>query len=182
MLRRTIAARAAIDVKDLSRRVVAGERRAVSRAITLVESTNADHRRLADEMLQLVASQFMDKLEAKEPGSSKKLNTFRLAVSGPPGAGKSCFIEALGKHLTDKGHRVAVLTVDPSSTISGGSLLGDKTRMDGLSVNPNAYVRPSPTRGCLGGVAEATYDAIQLCEGAGFDTCVVETVGVGQSE
>eukprot|EP01059_Diplonema_ambulator_P006862 TRINITY_DN16441_c0_g1_i1.p1 TRINITY_DN16441_c0_g1~~TRINITY_DN16441_c0_g1_i1.p1 ORF type:complete len:354 (+),score=49.71 TRINITY_DN16441_c0_g1_i1:46-1107(+) len=180
MLRRTVC-RLAADVEDMANRIVNGERRFISRGITLVESGNEVHRRQADELLQLVTQKRLDIM--KKTGSKDRMPGFRVAVSGPPGAGKSCFIEALGTHLTKKmGQKVAVLTIDPSSTISGGSLLGDKTRMDGLSIDPNAYVRPSPTRGCLGGVAEATYDAIQICEGAGFDTCIVETVGVGQSE
>eukprot|EP01064_Diplonema_japonicum_P012308 TRINITY_DN19783_c0_g1_i4.p1 TRINITY_DN19783_c0_g1~~TRINITY_DN19783_c0_g1_i4.p1 ORF type:complete len:345 (+),score=79.32 TRINITY_DN19783_c0_g1_i4:67-1101(+) len=176
MLRRT--AYRLFNVEDIASRVIKGEKRAVARAITLVESGNEAHRKQADELLQLVAQKKLEMSTA----SKNRLPSFRIAVSGPPGAGKSCFIESLGTALTESGQKVAVLTIDPSSTISGGSLLGDKTRMDGLSINPNAYVRPSPTRGCLGGVAEATYDAIHLCEGAGFDTCIVETVGVGQSE
>eukprot|EP01063_Lacrimia_lanifica_P034605 TRINITY_DN6432_c1_g3_i1.p1 TRINITY_DN6432_c1_g3~~TRINITY_DN6432_c1_g3_i1.p1 ORF type:complete len:355 (+),score=104.12 TRINITY_DN6432_c1_g3_i1:97-1161(+) len=165
---------AGIDVCSLAAEVVSGNRRAVSRGITYVESVKPEHRHAADELLQEVS-----RLTEKNRSS---LGAFRVAVSGPPGAGKSCFIEELGTYLTNQGHRVAVLTIDPSSTISGGSLLGDKTRMDKLSFNKDAFVRPSPTRGCLGGVTEATYDALLLCEGAGFDVCIVETVGVGQSE
>ena len=106
----------------------------------------------------------------------------RLGISGVPGVGKSTFIEALGMHLTGQGHRVAVLAIDPSSTVSGGSILGDKTRMEQLSVNPNAYIRPSPSSGTLGGVAEKTREAMLVCEAAGYDVVIVETVGVGQSE
>ena len=157
-------------LSEMAEKVLSGDRRSVSRAITLIESSNPDHRRQADLLLQEVATY-------------ENRSSFRVAVSGPPGAGKSCFIEALGTHLTENlGKKVAVLTIDPSSTISGGSLLGDKTRMDKLSINNNAYVRPSPTKGCLGGVAEATYDSSQLCEAAGFDVIIIETVGVGQSE
>eukprot|EP01060_Flectonema_neradi_P036932 TRINITY_DN7288_c0_g1_i1.p1 TRINITY_DN7288_c0_g1~~TRINITY_DN7288_c0_g1_i1.p1 ORF type:complete len:340 (+),score=53.42 TRINITY_DN7288_c0_g1_i1:34-1053(+) len=157
-------------LSEMAEKVLKGDRRTVSRAITLIESSNENHRREADLLLQEVAN-----FEGR--------SSFRIAISGPPGAGKSCFIEALGTHLTENlGKKVAVLTIDPSSTISGGSLLGDKTRMDKLSINPNAYVRPSPTKGCLGGVAEATYDSSQLCEAAGFDVIIIETVGVGQSE
>ena len=113
---------------------------------------------------------------------SDKVETFRIGLSGPPGAGKSTFIETFGTKLTDKGHRVAVLAVDPSSARRGGSLLGDKTRMTELSRNPNAYIRPSPNRGHLGGVARTTNESILLCEACGYDVVLVETVGVGQSE
>lgn len=144
------------------------QRRAIAKAITLLESTRADHRAQADELLTALL-----------PQTGKSL---RLGISGVPGVGKSTFIEALGLHLIAQGHRVAVLAVDPSSTVSGGSILGDKTRMEKLSVQENAYIRPSPSSGTLGGVAEKTREAMLVCEAAGYDVVIVETVGVGQSE
>ena len=144
------------------------QRRAMAKAITLLESTRADHRVLADELLTGLL-----------PHTGK---SFRLGISGVPGVGKSTFIEALGLYLIGQGHRVAVLAVDPSSTVSGGSILGDKTRMEHLSVHPDAYIRPSPSSGTLGGVAEKTREAMLVCEAAGYDVVIVETVGVGQSE
>ena len=144
------------------------QRRAIAKAITLLESTRADHRAQADVLLN-------DLL----PHTGR---SFRLGLSGVPGVGKSTFIEVLGLHLIEQGHRVAVLTVDPSSTVSGGSILGDKTRMEKLSVHERAYIRPSPSSGTLGGVAEKTREAMLVCEAAGYDVVVVETVGVGQSE
>jgi LAO/AO transport system kinase len=144
------------------------QRRAMAKAITLLESTRADHRLLADELLTGLL-----------PHTG---NSFRLGISGVPGVGKSTFIEALGLYLIGQGHRVAVLAVDPSSTVSGGSILGDKTRMEHLSVHPDAYIRPSPSSGTLGGVAEKTREAMLVCEAAGYDVVIVETVGVGQSE
>ncbi len=144
------------------------QRRAVAKAITLLESTRADHRARADQLLNSLL-----------PHSGK---AFRLGVSGVPGVGKSTFIEALGLMLIESGHRVAVLAVDPSSSISGGSILGDKTRMERLSMNERAYIRPSPASGTLGGVAEKTREAMLVCEAAGHDIVIVETVGVGQSE
>lgn len=144
------------------------QRRAIAKAITLLESTRADHRAQADELLTALL-----------PHSGKSL---RLGISGVPGVGKSTFIEALGLHLIARGHRVAVLTIDPSSTVSGGSILGDKTRMEKLSVHERAYIRPSPSSGTLGGVAEKTREAMLVCEAAGYDIVIVETVGVGQSE
>ncbi|HOZ66177.1 MAG TPA: methylmalonyl Co-A mutase-associated GTPase MeaB [Burkholderiaceae bacterium] len=144
------------------------QRRAVAKAITLLESTRADHRAQADELLTKLL-----------PHTGKSL---RLGISGVPGVGKSTFIEALGLYLIEQGHRVAVLTIDPSSTVSGGSILGDKTRMEKLSVDQRAYIRPSPSSGTLGGVAEKTREAMLVCEAAGFDVVIVETVGVGQSE
>jgi len=146
----------------------AGQRRAMAKAITLLESTRADHRAQGDELLTALL-----------PHAGK---AFRLGISGVPGVGKSTFIEALGLYLIEKGHRVAVLTVDPSSTVSGGSILGDKTRMEKLSVHERAYIRPSPSSGTLGGVAEKTREAMLVCEAAGYDIVIVETVGVGQSE
>ena len=144
------------------------QRRAIAKAITLLESTRGDHRDQADDLLTRLL-----------PHSGR---SFRLAISGVPGVGKSTFIEALGLHLIDRGHRVSVLTIDPSSTVSGGSILGDKTRMEKLSVHEQAYVRPSPSSGTLGGVAEKTREAMLVCEAAGYDIVIVETVGVGQSE
>ena len=144
------------------------QRRAMAKAITLLESTRADHRTQGDALLTALL-----------PHSGQSL---RLGISGVPGVGKSTFIEALGLYLIAQGHRVAVLAVDPSSTVSGGSILGDKTRMEHLSVHPSAYIRPSPSSGNLGGVAEKTREAILVCEAAGYDIVIVETVGVGQSE
>ncbi len=144
------------------------QRRAIAKAITLLESTRTDHRLQADELLTALL-----------PHTGK---SFRLGISGVPGVGKSTFIEALGLYLIDQGQRVAVLTIDPSSTVSGGSILGDKTRMERLSVDERAYIRPSPSSGTLGGVAEKTREAMLVCEAAGYDVVVVETVGVGQSE
>jgi LAO/AO transport system kinase len=144
------------------------QRRAMAKAITLLESTRADHRALADELLTRMLP---------HTGQS-----FRLGISGVPGVGKSTFIEALGLYLIAQGHRVAVLAVDPSSSVSGGSILGDKTRMEHLSVHPQAYIRPSPSSGTLGGVAEKTRESMLVCEAAGYDVVLVETVGVGQSE
>jgi LAO/AO transport system kinase len=143
-------------------------RRAIAKAITMLESTRADHRAQADELLTALL-----------PHTGK---SFRLGISGVPGVGKSTFIETLGLYLIEQGHRVAVLTIDPSSTISGGSILGDKTRMEKLSVHDKAYIRPSPSSGTLGGVAEKTREAMLVCEAAGYDMVIVETVGVGQSE
>ncbi len=153
---------------ELAAAVRAGDRRALARAITLAESTRPDHRAEARALL--------DELLA-DTGRS-----IRVGVSGAPGAGKSTLIEALGLHAVAAGHRVAVLAVDPSSALSGGSILGDKTRMADLGRHPHAYIRPSPTSGTLGGVARRTREAVLLCEAAGFDVVVVETVGVGQSE
>lgn len=161
-------ARRTIDVGALADGVRAGERSTLARAITLVESTRPDHRAMAQELL----------LELT-PDSG---NSFRVGITGVPGVGKSTTIEALGMHLIDLGHRVAVLAVDPSSTRTGGSILGDKTRMGKLSAAPEAYVRPSPTSGTLGGVTKATRETIVLVEAAGYDVVLVETVGVGQSE
>ena len=144
------------------------QRRAIAKTITLLESTRPDHRTRAEQLL-----------DALLPASGR---SFRLGISGVPGVGKSTFIEALGLHLLKQGHRVAVLAVDPSSSVSGGSILGDKTRMERLSVEPNAFIRPSPTSGTLGGVAANTREAMLVLEAAGHDIVIVETVGVGQSE
>ncbi|MGH9271642.1 MAG: methylmalonyl Co-A mutase-associated GTPase MeaB [Ilumatobacteraceae bacterium] len=148
--------------------VLAGERAAVARAITLVESSRRDHQEQAQQLLVELA-----------PHAG---GAYRVGITGVPGVGKSTFIDALGSRLIAAGHRVAVLAVDPSSTRTGGSILGDKTRMARLAQDPNAYVRPSPTAGTLGGVTRATREAIVVVEAAGFDVVLVETVGVGQSE
>lgn len=140
----------------------------MAKAITLLESTRADHRTQGDELLTALL-----------PHTGR---AFRLGISGVPGVGKSTFIEALGLHLIGQGLKVAVLAIDPSSTVSGGSILGDKTRMEHLSVHPDAYIRPSPSSGTLGGVAEKTREAMLVCEAAGYDVVIIETVGVGQSE
>ena len=155
-------------VSAITQSTGAQQRRAIAKAITLLESTRTDHRAQADELLTALL-----------PHTGK---SFRLGISGVPGVGKSTFIEVLGLYLIEQGHRVAVLTIDPSSTVSGGSILGDKTRMELLSVHEKAYIRPSPSSGTLGGVAEKTREAMLVCEAAGYDIVIVETVGVGQSE
>ena len=152
----------------LAEAILAGRRRELARAITMIESTRQDHRMIAEAL--------MDRLL---PHSGR---SFRLGISGVPGVGKSTFIEALGLHIIERGHRVAVLTVDPSSPKSGGSILGDKTRMETLSRHKDAFIRPSPSGGTLGGVARRTHEVIGASEAAGFDVVLVETVGVGQSE
>jgi LAO/AO transport system kinase len=152
----------------LAEQILSGDRRALAKAITLVESTRADH---GDQAVTL--------LEALMPHTGQSI---RLGVSGAPGVGKSTFIESLGNYLTEQGHQVAVLAVDPTSAVSGGSILGDKTRMETLSVNPKAFVRPSPAGKTLGGVTRRTRESLLLCEAAGYDVIIVETVGVGQSE
>ena len=158
----------ALDPETLAEGVLAGNRRALARAITLIESTRNDHRYAANELLQRLT-----------PHAGKSI---RLGISGVPGVGKSTFVEAFGIHVIDAGHRVAVLSVDPSSAISGGSILGDKTRMELLSRRREAYIRPSPSGNTLGGVTRRSREAMILCEAAGFDVIIVETVGVGQSE
>lgn len=155
-------------MSDLASRLVDGNRSALARAITLVESTRSDHRSEADALLSEVMARTGDAV--------------RVGISGAPGAGKSTLIEVLGLRLVEAGRRVAVLAVDPSSTRTGGSILGDKTRMEELVRRPEAFVRPSPTGGTLGGVARRTREAMLCCEAAGFDVVIVETVGVGQSE
>ncbi|SNR63154.1 methylmalonyl Co-A mutase-associated GTPase MeaB [Puniceibacterium sediminis] len=157
-----------MDIEELTRGIAAGERRALARGITLVESGRADHRARATELL-----------EALRPLGRQAL---RIGLSGTPGVGKSTFIEAFGLMLTGQGLRVAVLAVDPSSARSGGSILGDKTRMEHLSRDPKAFIRPSPSQTHLGGVARRTREVINLCEAADFDVILIETVGVGQSE
>lgn len=158
----------AVDVAEYTRGVLDGNRGVLAKAITLVESTRAEHRAKAQELLVELLP--------------KSGDAIRVGITGVPGVGKSTFIDALGTMLTEQGHRVAVLAVDPSSTRTGGSILGDKTRMQRLSVNEKAFIRPSPTSGTLGGVAQATRETIVLVEAAGFDVVLVETVGVGQSE
>ncbi|MBL8481681.1 MAG: methylmalonyl Co-A mutase-associated GTPase MeaB [Rhodocyclaceae bacterium] len=148
--------------------VLRAERRAIAKSITLLESTRADHRARAHALLECLL-----------PHTGKSV---RLGISGVPGVGKSTFIEALGMYLIRHGHKVAVLAVDPSSSLTGGSILGDKTRMEKLSVAPEAYIRPSPSAGSLGGVAARTRESMLVCEAAGYDIVIVETVGVGQSE
>jgi len=161
-------ARPGSDISALAGAIRRADRTALSRAITLVESTRADHRDRAQRLL----------LELM-PEAGRAMH---VGITGVPGVGKSTTIEALGMYLIERGHRVAVLAVDPSSTRTGGSILGDKTRMDRLAAHPQAYIRPSPTSGTLGGVARATRETIVLLEAAGFDVVLVETVGVGQSE
>ncbi|MFF8642859.1 methylmalonyl Co-A mutase-associated GTPase MeaB [Streptomyces sp. NPDC015345] len=157
-----------IDIDTYVKGVLDGKRAYVARAITLVESTRPQHRALAQQLLTELL-----------PHSGRAR---RIGISGVPGVGKSTFIDALGTMLTSLGHRVAVLAVDPSSTRTGGSILGDKTRMERLSLDPAAFVRPSPSAGTLGGVAKATRESIVVMEAAGYDVVLVETVGVGQSE
>ena len=153
---------------ELGAALLGGDRRALARAITLIESSRADHRQQAIELLEELA-----------PRAGGAL---RIAISGTPGVGKSTFIESFGSHIVDAGNRLAVLAIDPSSTLSGGSILGDKTRMERLTRDARAFIRPSPSGGTLGGVAARTREAMLLCEAAGFDVIIVETVGVGQSE
>jgi LAO/AO transport system kinase len=168
LLTRAMGGAAAIDAGKLAAALRAGDRRALARAITLVESTREDHRAQAEELLALVL-----------PASGRSM---RLGISGAPGVGKSTFIEAFGLTVTGAGHRLAVLAVDPSSKRGGGSILGDKTRMAELARRDDAFIRPSPAGKTLGGVARRTRDAILVAEAAGFDVIIVETVGVGQSE
>ncbi len=153
-----------IDIKKLLR----GDPRTLARAITLVESQNPEHRRESKRLLKIV--------------SKFETSSFRISISGAPGAGKSTLIEALGLYLVELGHKVGVLTIDPTSPITGGSILGDKIRMEKLSAHPKAFIRPSPTGPHMGGTTNRTREAIQLCEAAGFDIIMVETVGVGQTE
>jgi len=191
---------AAVDpeIEVMTDSILQGHRYSLSKAITLVESVLPAHRDKSTKLLthvldrrnQLLKQRMAVALKPhasvsgstvadRHPASTKSL---RVGISGPPGVGKSTFIEAFGGLLTSRGHKVAVLSIDPSSHRTGGSILGDKTRMERLSVDPNAYVRPSPSRCTLGGVAQATSEAVILCEAAGFDIILVETVGVGQSE
>jgi LAO/AO transport system kinase len=160
--------KASLDIKSLARDVRSGHRAALARAITLVESRRGDHQALARELVQMLL-----------PGTGKAV---RVGITGSPGVGKSTTIDALGTYLIEQGNKVAVLAVDPSSARSGGSILGDKTRMARLSASDEAFIRPSPSSGTLGGVAAKTREAMLLCEAAGFDVVLVETVGIGQSE
>jgi LAO/AO transport system kinase len=162
------APRSDVDVEALARDVVARDRRALAKAITLVESTRDDHRDAAQHLLERLLP--------------RTGTAVRIGITGVPGVGKSTFIEAFGRYLIGIGKRVAVLAVDPSSARSGGSILGDKTRMSLLSAAPEAFIRPSPSGGSLGGVARRTREAMLVCEAAGYDVVIVETVGVGQSE
>jgi len=157
-----------MDIDDLAKRVIGGERRALARAITLVESGRADHRAEAVRLIEAVK------------GAGRE--ALRIGLSGTPGVGKSTFIEAFGMFLIGRGLKVAVLAVDPSSARSGGSILGDKTRMERLAREKDAFIRPSPAQSQLGGVARRSREAVALCEAAGFDVVLIETVGVGQSE
>ncbi len=163
-----VSATLAAKTSDLAAGIRAGDRATLARAITLIESKRADHRAQAHQLVQ-------DLL----PATGKAV---RLGITGAPGAGKSTTIDALGTYLTGLGHSVAVLAVDPSSTRTGGSILGDKTRMARLAIDPNAFIRPSPSSGTLGGVAAKTRETMLICEAAGYDAVLVETVGVGQSE
>jgi LAO/AO transport system kinase len=158
-----------MDMTELARRIMAQDRRALARAITLVESSRADHRAQTTELIEVLRQQ-------------SERQALRIGLSGTPGVGKSTFIESFGLLLLREGLRVAVLAVDPSSARSGGSILGDKTRMEHLSREPHAFIRPSPAQSHLGGVARRTREAVALCEAAGFDVVLIETVGVGQSE
>ncbi|XP_057272716.1 methylmalonic aciduria type A protein, mitochondrial isoform X1 [Pezoporus wallicus] len=158
--------------------LIQGHRACLAESITLIESTQSRKKKIAQVLLQKVLSYHRE----QEKLNQGKPLAFRVGLSGPPGAGKSTFIECFGKMLTERKYKVSVLAVDPSSSTSGGSLLGDKTRMTELSRDMNAYIRPSPTRGTLGGVTRTTNEAILLCEGGGYNVVLVETVGVGQSE
>lgn len=157
-----------IDVKELSQRIISGNITALSQGITLIESTVTDHQTKAQQLIEICLP--------------KANNSIRIGITGVPGVGKSTFIETFGNYLTKQGKKVAVLAVDPTSSVSHGSILGDKTRMYELSQNPNAFIRPSASGNSLGGVARATRESIILCEAAGFDSIIIETVGVGQSE
>jgi GTPase len=155
-------------INQIAEKLKTGDRRALAQAITLVESSRRDHRKQARDLISRIL-----------PSTGRSV---RIGISGTPGVGKSTFIEVFGKFLTAAGHKVAVLTIDPSSKRTGGSILGDKTRMEELVRDPNAFIRPSPSGGSLGGVARRTREAMLLCEASGFDIILIETVGVGQSE
>lgn len=163
-----VSARKKLSTKDFVTGILQNDRGVLARAITLIESRSSAHQTQANELLTAIMP---------HTGSS-----IRVGISGAPGVGKSTLIEALGQHIISEGHKVAVLAVDPSSSISGGSILGDKTRMEKLAANPESFIRPSPSSGTLGGVAQKTRESILLCETSGYDVIIVETVGVGQSE
>jgi LAO/AO transport system kinase len=167
-------------VQELVEGIFAGNRTLLSKAITLVESSLAEHQEMAQEVIALCLKRL--NIEYRSTNFEVRTRGIRIGITGVPGVGKSTFIEALGKYLTGKGHKLAVLAIDPSSSRSKGSILGDKTRMEELAVDPNAFIRPSPAAGSLGGVARKTRETIILCEAAGFDVIFIETVGVGQSE
>ena len=176
--------------------ILSGNRTILSQAITLIESSLPQHQEQAQEIIaeclrhsKSEVRSTKDELEVRSTNDEQQTavselqhSSFRIGITGVPGVGKSTFIELLGKHITSLGHKLAVLAVDPSSTLSKGSILGDKTRMESLAVDPNAFIRPSASSGSLGGVARKTRETIYLCEAAGFDVIFVETVGVGQSE
>ena len=162
------SAREPAEAREVARAIRDGDRRALARTITLIESTLDADRRLGQSILEAIVE--------------KSGSAVRVGITGPPGVGKSTFIEALGLHLVEQGKRVAVLAVDPSSPVTGGSILGDKTRMERLMVRPEAFIRPSPSSGSLGGVAHRTREVMLLCEAAGYDVVLIETVGIGQSE
>src|SRR5215470_17583559 len=157
-----------VDIPVLAHAIRAGERATLARAITLIESKRADHQKAARALVQEML-----------PATGKAI---RVGITGAPGVGKSTTIDTLGTFLTERGHKVAVLAVDPSSVRTGGSILGDKTRMARLATDPNAFIRPSPAAGTLGGVAAKTRETMLVCEAAGYDAILVETVGIGQSE
>lgn len=157
-----------IDTGETAQAIRRGDRRAMARTITRIESTRSEDREIGQAVLEALIAESGDAI--------------RVGITGPPGVGKSTLIEALGLYLIDQGKRVAVLAVDPSSPVTGGSILGDKTRMDRLAICPDAYIRPSPSGGSLGGVADRTREVMLLCEAAGYDVVLIETVGIGQSE
>lgn len=157
-----------VPVEQLAEKIVAGSRLDLAKGITLIESTNVEDKKIAQQLLLNV--------------SSAERSSIRIGITGVPGAGKSTFIEAFGLMLAEEGHKVAVLAIDPSSTLSGGSILGDKTRMESLAKHSNAFIRPSPSAGTLGGVHKKSRETMLLCEAAGYDVILIETVGVGQSE
>ena len=162
------------EVRELVEGILAGNRTVLSQAITLVESSLKTHQEKAQEVIEACLR--------TADGRRQSASGIRIGITGVPGVGKSTFIEAFGKYLTSQGHKLAVLAIDPSSSKSKGSILGDKTRMEELAVDPNAFIRPSPSAGSLGGVARKTRETVILCEAAGFDVIIIETVGVGQSE